>query len=245
MPAVLPNELKVANWESLKKTLPAPYNKDATVAPTLTALAGNNAAVNWTILEQCVENANAAQDSTDRDQIIKAARTQLVKLDPLSKAATTAKTAIGKLKANIKGNAAFAKMFEQSDSFEKFVVGFKKQTETQLSNVSTNASNRAGEMNLDRILATPALKEKFAEFLKSEHSYENLEFLEAVKAGPSKAVYDKYIKTEVVNLSSKTKGPLQAVFEPPVATPEMWKAAYNDIFKLLTMDTLMRFKKTL
>jgi len=33
--------------------------------------------------------------------------------------------------------------------------------------------------------------------------------------------------------------------EPPVATPEMWKAAYADIFKLLTMDTLMRFKKTL
>jgi len=25
----------------------------------------------------------------------------------------------------------------------------------------------------------------------------------------------------------------------------MWKAAYADIFKLLTMDTLMRFKKTL
>ena len=245
MPAVLPNELKVANWETVKKTLPAPHNKDATVGPALTALASANAAVNWTILESCVETANASKDSKDRGQIIDAGKTQLKKLEPLQKAAATAKTAIGKLKAEIKGVAAFAKMFEQADSFEKFVTGFKNQTTTQLGNVGVQAANRAGEMNLDKVLATPALREKFVEFLKKEHSYENLEFLEALKAGPSKAVYDKYVREQVVNLPGKTREALKACYEPPVPTPALWKAAQDDIMKLLSMDTLERFKKTL
>lgn len=245
MPAVVPNDLKKANWETLKKTLPAPHNKDATIAPTLDALQGANAAVNWTILEQCVENANSALDSEDRGKIIQGAKVQLAKLDPLTKAATNAKNAIGKMKATVQGVAAFAKMFESANGFEKFVIGFKTQTETQLANSQTQAANRSGAITLDKVLATPTLREQFVEFLKKEHSYENLEFLEALKGGPSKAVYDKFVKTEVVNLPSKTRDNLKAAYEPPLPTPALWKAAQDDIMKLLANDSLRRFKLTL
>lgn len=93
-------------------------------------------------------------------------------------------------------------------------------------------------------------------FAKSEYNTENVDFIAAVddfkRSGSmdmAKQIYNRFVPggaPEQINISSDTRTNLEGIFkdqEEPVGPPNLYEAAYDEIYRLVQSDSYARFKR--
>lgn len=249
---IYPDILKAANWDKQKGIIA----KLAKVEPDPTAACKNAEAafnkVNWAKMDGMA--ASKLGTSSEINDFIKGMKTEYVtSIEPARKAlfdlsAVLAKTAAAFKSSSIIPKSSREHVEKMGSAASNVATTLKSCFEPDLKAAQTAATKKAN-ITFEQCKADKNLWNAFHKFCVSEHSDENIRFLEVTSSKPSgtnaQKVYDTFISSKSkmqVNLTSGTFVIFNKANTDKKLGDAPWDKARTEILNMLKNDSFTRFK---
>ncbi|HVS70564.1 MAG TPA: regulator of G-protein signaling domain-containing protein [Phycisphaerae bacterium] len=249
---VYPDILKTGNWEKQKGVVA----KLAKVEPDPGGACRNAEAafgkINWGKMDGTA--ATKLPSAPAINEYIKSMKTEYVTtIEPARKALFDLNSVLAKTANAFKASAIIPKASREhvekmAAIASQFATTLKSCCEPDLKAAQTAATQKAN-ITFEQCQANQNLWNAFHKFCISEHSDENIRFLEVTKSKPTggaaQKVYDAFISNKSsmqVNLTSATFAIFHKANTEKKLDGAPWDTARGEILRMLKADTFTRFK---